>query len=62
MGTITNLRMIIVHFLASKDIKMYYRDEFTTWRDVFEPLGLCRNIAGALSHTQRRENGERRSR
>ena len=29
---------------------------------VFVPLGLCRNIAGTLSHTQRRKNGERRSR
>ena len=34
MDTITNLRMRIEHFLASKDIKMYYREEFTTWRDV----------------------------
>ena len=30
MGTIRHLRMIIVHFLASKDIKMYYREEFIT--------------------------------
>ena len=26
----------------------------------FVPLGLCRNITGALYHTQRRKNGERR--
>ena len=32
MGTITKLRMIIVHFLAPKDIKMCYREEFTPQR------------------------------
>ena len=34
MGTITKLRKIIVHFLAPKDIKMSYREEFAPKRYV----------------------------
>ena len=34
MGTTTKLRIIIVHFLAPKDIKMCYREELTPERYV----------------------------
>ena len=48
---------------------MCYREEIiqsdSTLGDMFPasafaPLRLCLNIAGALSHTQRRKHGERR--
>ena len=40
LGRITKLRMIILHFLATKDIKMCYREEFTPGRYVSSLLFL----------------------
>ena len=63
VGTITKLRMIIVHFLASKDIKMWYREEFTPERYVsplpFLSLSDCAETSQAHFPTPRKGKMEK---
>ena len=63
LGTITKLRMIIVHFLATKDIKMCYREEFTPGRYVsplpFLSLSDCGETLQAHFPTLRKGNMEK---
>ena len=63
MDTITKLQMIIVHFLAPKDIKMCYKEEFIPERYVsplpFLSLSDCAETSQAHFPTLRKRKMEK---
>ena len=63
LGRITKLRMIIAHFLAPKDIKMCYREEFTPERYIsplpFFSLSDCAETSQAHFPTLRKGKMEK---